>query len=43
MNKCDFCEHSVMRNGKLVCNKVVCLLTQKQIIKILEELAKIKR
>ena len=43
MNKCDFCEYSIMKNGKLVCKHAVCLLSQDEIMKILKELAKLKR
>ena len=40
MNKCDFCKHSYLKNGKLNCIYDICVLNQKEIDKIIKNINK---
>lgn len=40
MNKCDFCQYSVVKFGKLTCPYFNCLLSQEQINQILDKITK---
>ncbi len=42
MTKCDFCERSYLKNGKLVCPFLGCILTSSDIQKIYETIKHIK-
>lgn len=42
MNKCSFCNHSINKNGNLVCPHSFCVLTRLYIEDMLEKLARIK-
>lgn len=41
MNKCAFCEHSRLKNGKLYCPWSICMLSQEDINKILRNIGKV--
>ena len=41
MKKCDFCEHSKLQNGRLICPYHICLLDQDDIYEILDKLGRI--
>ena len=41
-NKCAFCPNSVNKNGKLKCFYNICLLSDRDIQKMLEKIARIR-
>lgn len=43
MNKCDFCPHSRLENGKLVCPYSICWLSKKELKEIYEMMKSMKR
>lgn len=43
MNKCDFCNYSYMKDGKLICSCEFCVKTQTQIKEMMKILANIER
>ena len=42
MKKCDLCKHSRLKNGKLVCPYLTCILPSMDLEKIYEVIKNIK-
>ena len=38
MKKCDFCVHSYLKDGKLMCPFAICVLTRHELKEILKQI-----